>query len=136
VNHLFSDEIWKGDRQFSPHSLCSYQQVSESEDAGRSHGESEPANLPAEINTKCFAFDAPNPASPVRDREATVANTPRIRRVFSGMPEHARKVSATQDSVAERVGFEPTVPLPVRLISNQVRSTKLRHLSAGGETSS
>ena len=52
------------------------------------------------------------------------------------MPEHARKVSATQDSVAERVGFEPTVPLPVRLISNQVRSTKLRHLSAGGETSS
>ena len=136
MNHLFSDEIWKGDRQFPPHSLCSYQQVSESEDAGQSYGESEPPNLPTEINTKCFAFDAPNPPSPVPLGQGPTANTPRIRRVFSGMPEHARKVSATQDSVAERVGFEPTVPLPVRLISNQVRSTKLRHLSAIGETSS
>jgi hypothetical protein len=37
--------------------------------------------------------------------------------------------------MAERVGFEPTVPLPVRLISNQVRSTKLRHLSAAANPS-
>jgi hypothetical protein len=37
--------------------------------------------------------------------------------------------------MAEREGFEPSVPLPVRLISNQVRSTKLRHLSAVGEPS-
>ncbi len=37
--------------------------------------------------------------------------------------------------MAERVGFEPTVPLPVRLISNQVRSTELRHLSAARQPS-
>ena len=40
-----------------------------------------------------------------------------------------------QSRMAEREGFEPSVPLPVRLISNQVRSTKLRHLSAVGEPS-
>ncbi len=32
-------------------------------------------------------------------------------------------------SLAERVGFEPTVPLRVHLISSQARSTELRHLS-------
>ncbi len=32
--------------------------------------------------------------------------------------------------LAERVGFEPTVPLRVHLISSQARSTGLRHLSA------
>ena len=37
--------------------------------------------------------------------------------------------------MAERVGFEPTVPLQVHLISNQARSTELRHLSAGAEAS-
>ena len=45
------------------------------------------------------------------------------------------KVSATADSMAERVGFEPTVPVKVHLISNQARSTELRHLSAGAEAS-
>ncbi len=33
-------------------------------------------------------------------------------------------------SVAEREGFEPPVPLLVRLISSQVHSTGLCHLSA------
>jgi hypothetical protein len=33
-------------------------------------------------------------------------------------------------AMAERVGFEPTVPLRVHLISSQARSTGLRHLSA------
>jgi hypothetical protein len=47
-----------------------------------------------------------------------------------------REVSAPADSMAERVGFEPTVPLQVHLISNQARSTELRHLSAGAEASS
>jgi hypothetical protein len=51
------------------------------------------------------------------------------------VPESAREVSAPADNMAERVGFEPTVPLPVRLISNQVRSTKLRHLSAAVQPS-
>ena len=37
--------------------------------------------------------------------------------------------------MAERVGFEPTVPVKVHLISNQARSTGLRHLSAGGHPS-
>ena len=37
--------------------------------------------------------------------------------------------------MAERVGFEPTVPLRVHLISSQARSTELRHLSAGREAS-
>ena len=37
--------------------------------------------------------------------------------------------------MAERVGFEPTVPLQVHLISNQARSTGLRHLSEGAEAS-
>ena len=37
--------------------------------------------------------------------------------------------------MAERVGFEPTVPLQVHLISNQARSTWLRHLSEGAEAS-
>ena len=37
--------------------------------------------------------------------------------------------------MAERVGFEPTVPLRVHLISSQARSTELRHLSAGAEAS-
>ena len=45
------------------------------------------------------------------------------------------EVSAAEDSVAERVGFEPTVPLRVHLISSQARSTELRHLSAGAEAS-
>ena len=70
-----------------------------------------------------------------RERGASKAYTPRIHGVFSGMaPVRARSLCpGTQ--VAEREGFEPSVPLPVRLISNQVRSTKLRHLSAAGETS-
>ncbi len=37
--------------------------------------------------------------------------------------------------MAERVGFEPTVPLQVHLISNQARSTGLRHLSAAAQAS-
>ena len=35
--------------------------------------------------------------------------------------------------MAERVGFEPTVPLRVHLISSQARSTGLRHLSAAAK---
>ena len=35
--------------------------------------------------------------------------------------------------LAERVGFEPTVPLRVHLISSQARSTGLRHLSAAAK---
>jgi translation initiation factor IF-1 len=35
--------------------------------------------------------------------------------------------------MAERVGFEPTVPLRVHLISSQARSTGLRHLSDRSE---
>jgi hypothetical protein len=34
------------------------------------------------------------------------------------------------ESMAEREGFEPPVPLRVRLISSQVHSTGLCHLSA------
>ena len=41
------------------------------------------------------------------------------------------EVPAAEGFVAERVGFEPTVPVKVHLISNQARSTGLRHLSAG-----
>ena len=36
--------------------------------------------------------------------------------------------------MAERVGFEPTVPFRVHLISSQARSTGLRHLSDQAQT--
>ena len=61
--------------------------------------------------------------------------TPRNRVFFRIALRCWRKVSASRDSMAERVGFEPTVPLQVHLISNQARSTGLRHLSAAGEAS-
>ena len=41
---------------------------------------------------------------------------------------------AQDNSMAEREGFEPPVPLRVRLISSQVHSTGLCHLSAFGLT--
>ena len=53
---------------------------------------------------------------------------------FNGL-FRTREVSIPRDPMAERVGFEPTVPLRVHLISSQARSTRLRHLSAGAEAS-
>gem|GEM_PF-4383521 len=50
----------------------------------RIKSESEPPNLPTEINAWRFAIDVTKPASPVRFRGATFANTPRNRGVFSG----------------------------------------------------
>ena len=61
--------------------------------------------------------------------------TPRNRVFFRVDWCCAVKVSAAADSMAERVGFEPTVPLQVHLISNQARSTELRHLSEGAQAS-
>ena len=61
--------------------------------------------------------------------------TPRNRVFFRVDRRCAVKVSTSADSMAERVGFEPTVPFQVHLISNQARSTGLRHLSERAEAS-
>ncbi len=101
----------------------------------RTESESEPPNSAAE---KRAADAVVRPRDPgLRFGSATAQPpTPRGIAVCSRIvPEHAPKACASRDKVAEREGFEPSVPLPVRLISNQVRSTKLRHLSAAGEAS-
>ena len=54
---------------------------------------------------------------------------------LKSIAECVERVSATRDSMAERVGLEPAVPLQIRLISNQARSTELGRLSAGAQTS-
>ena len=67
-----------------------------------------------------FASTKPHRAKP---RESTPFSRPELNEI--------ERVSEQKDSMAERVGFEPTVPLRVHLISSQARSTELRHLSAG-----
>ena len=77
---------------------------------GRIGSETEPPNLPTEKNAGCCAFGAPIPPSPVRVRESPTAKTPRNRGNFGDASRTYQEFSATADLVAERVGFEPTVP--------------------------
>ena len=49
-------------------------------------------------------------------------------------PISPQRITERNDSMAERVGFEPTVGLRLHLISSQARSTELRHLSAMAST--
>ncbi len=86
-------------------------------------GESEPPNWATEKNAGDSARSAPNPRSPVRLREADRPKTQRNRGIFCDAPRCDLKVSATADWVAERVGFEPTVPFRVHALSRRVPST-------------
>ncbi len=66
---------------------------------------------------------------PCRPRvNASLLNSPRVVR-FGRLLATPRRASGSGGLLAERVGFEPTEGLHLHLISNQARSTGLRHLS-------
>ena len=67
-------------------------------------------------------------------REPAPRNAAESRRFLRSLALRVHPCECThirmEGGMAERVGFEPTVPLRVHLISSQGRSTGLRHLSA------
>ena len=66
---------------------------------------------------------------PCRPRvNASLLNSPRVVG-FGRLLATPRRASGSGGLLAERVGFEPTEGLHLHLISNQARSTGLRHLS-------
>jgi hypothetical protein len=98
-------------------------------------GESEPSSMATEKNAGRGFILAPNAPSPVRFRNPIFPKPRGIAGFSRSNSRCMREVSASADSMAERVGFEPTDPLRGHLISSQARSTELRHLSAGAEAS-
>ena len=82
-------------------------------------GETEPHELPTETNPGPRLVLGPEPRSLVGDRLGSTAKTRGIAGISQTVPECERGVSATADYLAERVGFEPTVPFTVHTLSKR-----------------
>jgi hypothetical protein len=76
----------------------------------RSHSLTEPLQSPVENTWGFGAVGSATSLSPLGMREGARPRPRGIAGISQAVPECAREVSATADWLAERVGFEPTVP--------------------------